>query len=202
VLFGGTFDPPTLAHRRLVEIARAAIPGAEIVVIPAGQPPHKAHTACSPASLRLEMARLAFQDLDYVRVSDEECRLPGPSFTVETLERHRRELGERELYWLIGSDSLLELPTWRQPERILELAHVLTVARPGFDLAALDRLPGLTSEQRSRLRRGILADAGPPISATEVRQRLGRGEDVGAGVDPRVLAYIAAHRLYGPGPPP
>jgi nicotinate-nucleotide adenylyltransferase len=198
ILFGGSFDPPTLAHRRVVEVARAAFPEAEIVVVPAGAAPHKRRRERTDAEARLAMARLAFAGLAQVRVSDEEVRRPGPSFTVDTLAANRAELGDAaDLFWLLGSDSLLDLPHWKEPHRILRLARVLTVARPGFDPAALDHLTGLDAAERGGLRRGVLPGTGPDLSSTEVRDRLARGDDVAASVEPAVLAFIRERGLYG-----
>lgn len=194
ILFGGSFDPPTLAHRRMLEIVRRRHPGAEIVVIPAGSPPHK--QGVTEGSLRLAMARIAFAGLAGVRVSDEECRQPGPSYTVRTLERHAAEIGDGELYWLIGSDSLLDLGNWREPHRILQLAEVLTVPRPGYDVTTLDALTGLTPTERDALRSGVLPASGPAVSSTRARQGIQRGEDVGELVDARVLAFIRERGLY------
>ena len=197
ILFGGSFDPPTRAHRELIEIGLHAFPKAELIVLPAGQAPHKLDAAPTSSALRLAMARLAFGQHARVRVSDEECQQAGPSYTYLTIERHRRELGaDAELYWLIGSDSLLDFPTWRYPRRILELAQVLTVARPGFDVGALAGLTGLDRPQKRALRDGILDGAGPPISSTLVRAKFAAQEDVSRFVEPAVLTFIEEHGLY------
>ncbi|MAE77741.1 MAG: nicotinate (nicotinamide) nucleotide adenylyltransferase [Planctomycetes bacterium] len=196
VLFGGSFDPPTIAHRSLIQLVRQSLPDAEIVVIVAGQPPHKDPAQCTPAVMRLELARLAFGDLDGVRISDEECRRAGPSYTVETLARHRGELGGAALYWLIGADSLLDLPNWREPHRILELAHVLTVARPGFDVGTLDSLTAFTADERAALRAGILEGSGPDVSSSAVRRDIREGCPIDDLVDAAVLAAIRVRGLY------
>ena len=135
--------------------------------------------------------------MEGLRVADEEIRSTGPNFTWETLERHRRELGDSaELYWLLGSDSLLDLPHWREPGRILKLARILTVPRPGFDVGDLDHLPGLDAEQKARLREGILPDSAPAIAATGIREALREGRDCSDQLDPRVLAYIERQGMY------
>lgn len=208
ILFGGSFDPPTAAHRQLIEIALGAHPCAELVVIPAGTAPNKRDRATTPARHRLEMARIAFRDLPRVRVSDEEIVRGGTSWTVETLERHRDELGKSaRLFFLLGADSLLGFGKWRQPQRILELAKILAVARPGFDLRDLDAVEDLDATTKTRLRAGILVGSGPDISSTELRARVrdahGRGTEATAAktdtiphLDPAVRAYIDRHGLY------
>lgn len=197
ILFGGSFDPPQLAHRFLVEAARRAHPEAEILVIPAGRPPHKLDRSLSDDDQRLELCEIAFSGIRDVRVSDEELHATEPNYTWKTLARHRAELGpDVPLYWLLGSDSLLDLPHWRNPDRILELARILTVPRPGFDVAKLADLPGLTAEQKQALREGILPEEAPPIAATEIRQALAAGRDCSDELDPRVLAAIRQLGMY------
>ncbi len=200
ILFGGSFDPPQLAHRFLLEAARKHCREAEILVIPAGRPPHKLDRNLSDDAARLALCKIAFEDMPGVRVSAEELQGTEPNYTWKTLAHHRAELGpDRELYWLLGSDSLLDLPQWREPDRILELADILTVPRPGFDVGALADLPGLTAQQKSKLRAGILPAVAPAIAATQIRQALADGEDCSAELDPRVQTYIHEHGMYGTG---
>ncbi|HHI79156.1 MAG TPA: nicotinate (nicotinamide) nucleotide adenylyltransferase [Planctomycetes bacterium] len=204
ILYGGSFDPPTLGHRAVLEIARRAFPGAEIVVVPAGWQPQKDPDRVRPAELRLEMARLAFGDLPGLRVSDEECLRPGRSYTVDTLRAQAEGLRalppdqRPQLYLLMGSDSTLSLPGWREPRQILQLARVLTVPRPGFDPKAIQELPGLTHKEKEDLLQGVLPEEAPPISSTEVRARLQAGKSVEGLVAPQVLAFIQKEGLYRP----
>ncbi|MCA8971052.1 MAG: nicotinate (nicotinamide) nucleotide adenylyltransferase [Planctomycetes bacterium] len=208
ILFGGSFDPPTLAHRMIAECALASVPNAELVVVPAAVSPHKRDRTTTPASHRLAMVRIAFEGLPRVRVSDEEIVRGGASYTVDTLQLHRDELGpDARLYFLVGADALLSFGRWREPERILTLAKIISVARPDFEFSALDKSEGTTPAMRARLRAGILDCRGPRISSTEVRDLL-RSERTRADsetdtkldsmMDERVLAYIEAERLYRP----
>ena len=198
ILFGGSFDPPTRAHQQLVEIALAALPRAELVVIPAGRAPHKQGRHASLPEQRLAMARLAFTELPRVRVSDEEILRPETSWTVKTLERHRAQLGpDAQLYFLLGADSLLSFASWREPQRILSLAKILSVARPGFDLCQINSIEGLDSASKARLRAGILEGSGPQISSTDLRVSIQNGQRPGPEkIAAPVLAYIEAHGLY------
>jgi nicotinate-nucleotide adenylyltransferase len=197
ILFGGSFDPPTLAHRDAIEAAIEAFPEAELVVVPAGNPPHKRGRRMTPPELRLRMACIAFADLPRLRVSDEEIGRPGRSWTVETLARHRRELGPAgELYLLLGADSVLDLPGWREPHRILQLARVLTVPRPGFDHATVATLPGLSPEERQALQAGFLPRRARSGSSTEVRAAIVAGHDTSDLLDDRVRAFLEHERLY------
>lgn len=201
IVYGGSFDPPTMAHRYLVDVALRAFPDAELLVIPAGVAPHKIGRDTTPAEHRLGMCRAAFGDHPRARISDEEIQRGGTSWTVDTLARHREELGpDAELCFLLGADSLLAFDTWREPERILELARILAVARPGFDLSKLDEIEGLDARARAELREGILEGKGPDISSTSIRASFAEGRAPGPrALAPRVLDYIEAHGLYGRG---
>ncbi len=152
----------------------------------------------SSAELRFELCELAFGSLARVRVSDEEIRRGGTSYTVETLRRHRGELGqEAELCWLLGSDSLLDLESWRKVHEILSLCQILTVPRPGFSVADLEQLSGFDAKEKKQLRAGILGKSlAAPISSTEVRTRLAQGQEVSTLISPAVLARIRQLGLY------
>ncbi|MEZ5990398.1 MAG: nicotinate (nicotinamide) nucleotide adenylyltransferase [Planctomycetota bacterium] len=200
ILYGGSFDPPQTAHRFVATQALAHLPEAELVVIPAGDPPHKPAAELAPCADRVAMCRLAFAGLEHGRVSDEECRLPGPHYTYLALERHRAELGaDVPLYWLCGSDSLLALPGWKHPRRILELCDVICVPRPGFDPDRLAGFDVFDAHERARLQAGVLPGEAPEVSATEVRRRLSAGEPCGEWLSPEVFAYARARGLYGSG---
>lgn len=202
ILYGGSFDPPTMAHRFLVDTALRAYEGTdglEVVVIPAGTAPHKRDRETTAAEHRLGMCRAAFDDLaPRVRISDEEIVRGGTSWTVDTLARHREELGDdAELCFLLGADSLLSFDKWREPQRILRLARILAVARPGFPLERLDQLEGLDASERAKLRSGILEGEGPDVSSTMLRARFAEGRAPGPSLlAPRVLDYIDRHGLY------
>ncbi len=197
ILYGGSFDPPQIAHRKVIDAALGARPDAELLVLPSGHPPHK--QGSSPFVLRLRLCELAFASIPRVRVSDEE-RDEEPSFTFQTLERQRRELpGDAKLCFLLGSDSLLDLPNWRYPERILAQAELLTVVRPGFDPAQILELPAFEGWPKEALLQSVLPGLAPPISSTEVRRRLGQGEDCHEFLDPAVRNEILGSGLYREG---
>jgi nicotinate-nucleotide adenylyltransferase len=112
-LFGGTFDPIHLGHLILAEQCREACELERVWFIVAGEPPHKRGLERTPVSHRLEMARLAVAGNSSFEVSDIEAVRPGPHYSVETLAEIRRLRPDDELFFLIGADSLVDLPTWR-----------------------------------------------------------------------------------------
>ncbi len=193
VLVGGTFDPPHLGHLVLAECARVQFGAPFAVFLPAGDPWRKTGSATSrPASgrtvsaagHRLELTRLATCDNTRFRVDDREVRRHGPSYIVDTLEELHRE-GQGNLVFVIGSDALEDLPNWKAPDRIRELA-TLAVARksPGTQLAVHDSQIAIVD----------MPFIG--ISSTEIRARVAAGRPIRYLVPAAVEAYIAEHSLY------
>lgn len=189
-VLGGTFDPVHLGHLILAEHAREELGLARVLWVPAGDPWRKRGHGVTPAADRMAMVRLAIGGQRAFAVSAVEVERPGPSYTAETLAALHTDEPEAELVLLLGQDALEDLPAWREPERILELATV-AVARRGEGEAAAEQ-----------------ALAGPPgrlvwltmpridISATELRRRAAAGLSLRYLVPDAVAAYIHQHRLY------
>jgi nicotinate-nucleotide adenylyltransferase len=167
-----------------------------VVFMPAGQPPHKLGQALTDPEHRFEMARLAIVDDPCFSISRIDLDRPGPCYSVDTVRLLQEEWGaEARIYFLIGADSLADLPTWYRPRLLLELCQVVAVWRPGYaiDLAAInDRFPGAPPV--------LLLEHVPPIdvSATEIRRRVAAGRSIEGLVAPAVAAYIRKHGLYRP----
>jgi nicotinate-nucleotide adenylyltransferase len=163
-LFGGTFDPIHVGH---LVVAGDVIEGLgldRLLVVPAGRPPHR--EAVLPASVRLELVRRAFGGDPRVEVSDVEVRREGPSYTVDTLEWIRETRSPAALFLVIGVDQLGTLSTWHRPTRLRELAEVVVMTRGGED-------PGASVPEGSDVR--ALPVTRVDLSATRIRERLGRG---------------------------
>jgi nicotinate-nucleotide adenylyltransferase len=206
-ILGGTFDP---IHRGHLSIARATVErfGLDrLLLVPAPQPPHKPGRDITAWRHRHAMAVLASRDLDRVEVSDVEGTRSGPSFTVETLDHFRRQVGPGAgLFFVMGSDSLAELPLWKNHTRILDLAHVVVAPRPGIDRG--EALAALGPEMAARIAEGGTAEEAPAgsifwldwealdISGSEIRRRLAAGVALENVVSAPVAAYISKHRIY------
>jgi len=201
-LMGGTFDPPHYAHLRLAEEAREALGLDHVRWIPSGQPGHRGAPQTA-APHRLEMVKLAIAGNDAFTLDDAEIRSPEPTFTIDTLARLRAELGpDVPLVMIIGMDSLLSLPTWRESARVIEGLHFAAGSRPGFDEGAV--APAL----HARLRGPEALRAGPggaivrfettplAISASLIRARIAAGRTARYLLPPEVLHYIGLHGLY------
>lgn len=198
-LFGGSFNPPHQTHRRILETALRQLDLTEIRVIPTGLHPHKLEQRMAPAEHRLQMCRLAFGDLDRVAVLDLELCRDGPSYTADTVMQIRGQLPpDQPLYYLLGSDNLPLLSTWRHPETILSLTSLVTFPRGGtpLDPSVLDDLGLTDKEQRRFLARALRMDA-DTVSSSEIRRRLAQGITPIPELHPDVEAYIREHHLYG-----
>lgn len=209
-LFGGTFDPLHIAHLRLAIEAREALGLAEVCFIPAGNPALRAAPQCAaPHRLAMVERALAAAPGFSVDASEALSAAPGPSYTIDTLERQRRLHGARRpLVLLLGADAFARIDAWHRWRELFGLAHVAVATRPGHELklgagdTALDR--------EFAARKAAAADlAGAPagrivpfaitaleISASAIRQRLARGLSVRHLVPDAVLDYIESHQIY------
>jgi nicotinate-nucleotide adenylyltransferase len=193
-VIGGTFDPIHVGHLIMAEGARDVLDLQRVVFVPAGQPPHKRSRRISPAVHRLAMARLAIAGNACFTTSRVDIDREGPSYTVDTIRLLQEAWGpDVRVYFLIGGDSLAELPTWHQPERLIEICQVVAVPRPGSepDLDALnDKIHG--ASERVQILHLPLVD----LSATEIRDRVMDGRSIRYLVPDTVEQYIYRHRLY------
>ena len=191
-LFGGTFDPIHLGHLILAEQCRESCALDRVWLIVAGSPPHKSGGRTAVGH-RLEMTRIAIAGHAAFAVSDIEATRPGPHYSVETLESIRRDRPDDELFFLIGADSLADLPSWREPKRIAQLATIVVVNRPGIEEVDPSRLPDFGPGSHPLAWVSI-----PPvgIASSDLRRRLAEGRSIRYMVPRGVEAYIEAHGLY------
>lgn len=186
-LLGGAFNPVHRGHLALAAAARTALRLDQVWLIPTGQPGHR-QSDLAAAHHRLAMCKLAARGRPWLEVSDLETARPGVSYTVDTLQAVRRSAPGAVLYLLVGADAAVGLQEWRDSPRVLELARVCVLSRPGASLKGVD--PELL---RHLL---ILPALTPPISASEVRQRRRQGLPVHRLLPRGVAAYCDRHRLY------
>ena len=201
-VFGGSFNPPHVAHLILAERARVERTLDRVLFVVAGQPPHKASRPLAPGPDRLRMVELAIEGNPAFEAADLELKRDGASYTLLTIRELRRRLGpEAELFLLVGGDSLLELPTgWRAEELVREVP-IIAFGRPGNPLdAGVDGLAAHFGQAWVRQVRELMVAAPQmDISATEVRERVRAGLSVRYMVPEAVRAYIAERGLYATG---
>ncbi len=209
-LFGGTFNPPHKTHVRIMETAAAKLLDVGLfIVLPSGNHPHKNRDEraleVADATHRMQMAKLAFASLEHlaIQVDPFEIKQQGLSFSVETAQVFRDALpDEANLYWLLGADNVVTLPSWREHHRFLSLVTVVTFPREGFTvdaptLAALD----LTASEQATILDHVLEVPADDVSATAIRGQLRAGQRGIDALDPRVEEYAMTHDLWGIDPP-
>lgn len=192
-VFGGTFDPPHLGHLILADEARMSLGLERVLWVVTGDPPHKSDRSISPAEIRWEMVRAAIKDMPAFRLSSVDLDRPGPHYAVDTLDALRLQGFER-LAYIMGSDSLHDLPSWHQPEAFVAACDVIGVMRRpgvGLDLDQLeDQLPGVRGKVK------LFEAPFIGISGHDVRQRVHDGRAFWYLVLPRVGAVIEKNGLY------
>jgi nicotinate-nucleotide adenylyltransferase len=198
-VFGGTFDPVHYGHLLLAESCREQCRLDEVWFVPAATPPHKSAQPMSPAADRLEMLSLAIGGHEGFRVNRTEIDRGGVSFTVDTLAQLQAEDSTRELFFLMGADSLRDLPTWREPARICALAWPVVVCRPGPGEPDWSALTGLVDQARlARIRELKVEMPSIGISSTDIRRRAADGASIRYMTPRAVEKYIETHGLYRP----
>ncbi len=186
-IFGGSFDPPHLGHLVIAEMARRTLKLDVVYLVPAYQPPHKAGRHASNARERLAMTRLSVRGNSSLRVSDIEIRRRGVSYTIDTVGAFRHRFASAELFLIIGSDSLQQFRSWKDPGGILSMASLAVYRRPLIS-SRLSKVPG-TKVHRIK---GPMMD----LSSSDIRQRLHDGKGISEMVRASVLRFIIRKRLY------
>jgi nicotinate-nucleotide adenylyltransferase len=193
-IFGGTFDPPHLGHLILGMEARYQLGLDRLLWVVTADPPHKAEQEMASLENRLEMVKAAIEGNSEFELSRIEVDRPGPHFAVDTIKLLRREYPGDELIYLIGGDSLHDLPGWNRPREFVEVCDAIGVMRRPDDHINLDRLeaslPGLSG--KLRFVNAPLLD----ISSSELRQRVRESHPVRYYLPPAVLAIIRERELY------
>ncbi|MEI8352100.1 MAG: nicotinate-nucleotide adenylyltransferase [bacterium] len=196
-ILGGTFNPVHLGHLVIAQDAIEHFELSRVLLIPCARPPHKPSAELAPSSHRLAMLEHAVEGDLHFEVSDMEITREGVSYTIDTLRILAAVYPGVELCFIIGSDSLPELYLWRDIEALLGLCRVVTLARPGVDLAALRAMDLKLSEARqTRIRAHIRTGHLLNVSSSEIRYRVAEGMSIRYLVPPGVEMYIAEHSLY------
>jgi len=188
-LFGGTFDPIHQGHLIVAESVRSNCGLDRIVFIPSGCPPHKTPSSYSDPELRLEMVRLAILSCPQFEVSTIEVYKKESAYAIDTVRSLQNDIfSDHTLYYIIGADGLLDLPSWREPDALLSIIDTLVVPRPGYDWKQ--------AEERF-LKQVTIVDAPlVSISSSAVRQRMKDGKSIRFQVPDAVYDYIEEKGLY------
>jgi len=194
-VLGGTFDPVHSGHLVIAEEARLRFGLNKVLFVPAGQPWLKTNSKITAAAHRVEMLKRAIADNAGFELSTMEIDRPGPSYSVDTVAVLQQQSGAgAKIFFLIGWDSLSELPQWKEPARLIQLCKLVAVTRPGFsrpDLKSLEpSIPGITQSV-------VWLDIPPiDISSSDIRDRVAQGLSIHSLVPDKVESYIAENKLY------
>lgn len=187
-LFGGSFDPPHVAHLILAETAREQADLEEIWWIPAAIPPHKQRVRLTDPVDRIEMIRRAIAGNRHFRINDLEIRRSGVSYTIQTITELQGEYPTERFFLLVGGDSLRDFHTWYRPEEILARVDLIVYDRPGYDFSGVSQS---ILKKTIELKAPLLE-----ISGTDIRQRVEDGKSIRYRVPESVRSYIVNNKLY------
>jgi nicotinate-nucleotide adenylyltransferase len=196
-VFGGTFDPVHLGHLIMAEQCREQARLDQVWFVPAARPPHKREGELTAFARRAEMLALAVAGHPAFGVEEIEKDRPGPSYTADTLQELAKSHPDVDWHFILGSDSLPDLPLWHEPARILKMARLLVVARPGHPIMPPDELKKmLRLPIGEELRMQVVHSPLIEISSTDLRRRAKEGCSLRYLVPPAVDCYIAEKQLY------
>jgi nicotinate-nucleotide adenylyltransferase len=187
-ILGGTFDPIHSGHLILAEQLKEELKLQKVIFIPSANPPHKENHPVSSAKDRLQMVKLAIRDNPDFLISDIELKREGKSYTIDTLTQFVKLYKDSELFFLLGSDTIDELPTWKEPDKIFQKVKMVIALRPGFDR--------INPENRFVKKSLLIPINGLNISSTQIRERVRAGKSIKYLVPPGVEKFIRSKNLY------
>jgi len=196
-ILGGTFDPVHYGHLLLAETAREQCRLDQVWFLPASIPPHKQGHELSSVEQRMEMLELAVAGSPAMAVSRLEADRGGVTYTVDTLAALKAEAPERELLFLMGADSLADLPNWREPARICQLAILAVVRRPGQGVDYSRLADFVPAERLEQFRQHQVEMPLIELSSHDIRERVGRRQSIRYRTPRAVEKYIESQGLYG-----
>ena len=193
-ILGGTFDPPHIGHLWLATLAADALGLDRVLFMPAAQPPHKPQQRLTRATDRLLMTRLAIQGEAQFGLTMIEMERPGPSYTIESVEQLQEAYPGAQLFLLMAADSLRQIDSWREPDRLLSMLEWAVGPRPGTEMPDPEGLAARFGSASSRIH--LLDGPSLDVSSSQIRERVASGRAIRYLVPRAVEELIAARRLY------
>ncbi len=199
-LFGGTFDPIHLGHTRTAAASCEIIGAEKVIFIPAKRSALKLSYPIASDEQRMAMVSRAIEGCDKFEISDYELNKTFPSFTLHTVRWFREQFGPNvSIHWLIGADSVKDLPLWYEITSLIDECNLTIMRRPGYDDVNFDKYVELWGQQRvDKLKQNMIETPLIDISSTEIRSRLAKGYDVSQMLDVKVVEYIRENSIYQP----
>lgn len=199
-IVGGTFDPIHFGHLMLGRQAYQEYSLDEVWYMPSRQPPHKQDHLITPSEKRVEMIRLAIQDIPHFRVSEFELkRTDGNTYTADTLRLLKREYTGVEFFFIVGADSIFEIENWFHPEQVLRLAIFLAAGREcgSYEKTLEEQIHYLENKYGAQIEKLHIEEL--DISSEDIRKRVHFGQSVVKMLPEQVDEYIKQHKLYQKG---
>ncbi len=193
-ILGGTFDPPHLGHLWLATAAADAMGLDRVLFMPAAQPPHKGGRLVTRAADRMLLTRLAIQGDSLFALSGLEMERPGPSYTLDSVLELKRLHPDDELMLVMAADSLAQIDTWHEPDRLLDEIEWIVGPRPGTDAPDPERLRDRFGDRSTRIH--LLEGPALAISSSDIRRRVAAGHAVRYLVPRDVEELIIERGLY------
>lgn len=210
-LFGGTFDPIHVGHIAVAQAAQRRFHLDAIYFVPSSRPPHKSKSDLTAFAHRYAMVALGCAGHAEFLPSLAEAQMDGAAshvfYTIDTVRKFKREHPEDHLYFIVGADQFLEIPTWKNYDALLEACDFIIASRPGFRLEALrlvippEKLArgGTSDSNKIALRKStihLLTTVASHVSSTEIRERLTKNQRIHGLVPEPVEKYILGQALY------
>ncbi len=198
-IFGGTFNPVHKGHLIIAEEILVKKKLDEIIFIPSAKPPHKDNESIVDANLRLEMLKLATNHNNHFKTSDIEISREGYSYTIETMEFFSEKYPHKNFFFIIGSDSVKNISTWKNANDLIAKFSFIIAERPDFNFTEnlIDQTP-LPKDLKNRLKKGIVSTPLIDISSTTIRNRCLNGDSIDGLVPKKVRDFIIDNGLYKP----
>jgi nicotinate-nucleotide adenylyltransferase len=193
-VLGGTFDPPHVGHLWLAALAADALDLDRVLFMPAAQPPHKGERLISKGTDRLLMTRLAILADPTFELSALEMERPGPSYTIDSVTELKRLYPDTQLFLVMAADSLAQIDTWREPDRLLDEIEWAVGPRTGTELPGRSALEDRFGDRVSRIH--LLAGPSLDVSSSEIRRRVAAGHTIRYLVPREVEELIIDRGLY------
>ena len=193
-ILGGTFDPPHIGHLWLATLAADGLALDRVLFMPAAQPPHKRGRRMSSPTDRMLLTRLAIAGNDAFELCPIEMERPGPSFTIDSIAELQRMHGQARLFLIMAADSLAQIDTWREPDRLLSMVDWVVGPRSGAELPTREALRDRFGTAARRIH--LLAGPSLDVSASDIRRRVAAGRAIRYLVPVAVEELIAERKLY------
>ncbi len=193
-IFGGSFNPIHNGHIEMVKLIKEQLNPNKILIIPALIPPHKSSCEYASANHRMKMCALAFEEQEYVEISDIEINANQISYTYKTLLKLKEEYKDAEFFLICGTDMFLTLKEWKNPGIIFENATICAFTRDNAEDSIMKSQKSALEKMGARV---VLCKGDiPAISSTMIRERVKAGEKIDSFVPSAVLEYIYNNEIY------